>query len=255
MKRLTFLAWLFATSLVICPTALAAPTKVCVPEKSSTAVETPASTGECAKAHTPMYVVDESEAKALEHVTFEEKGVDEKPTIRIAGVNVQIDSGLAKESEINGTGNLIVGLNESPINETGSNNIGFGESMGYDSYGGLVGGDGNIVETEGVALGGSLDFAASGGVSLGGQSATSEDQGVAIGGSNDIAKAKNSVAIGGTTNHATFEDSSIFGGAGNDATALYSAVFGGESNEATEKAASVAGGHKLKATKEFEALL
>ena len=58
----------------------------------------------------------------LPHLAFKAKGVGAKPTVQFTGTNVQITSG-AKESEVNGLGNLVVGANESPGAQSGSNNL------------------------------------------------------------------------------------------------------------------------------------
>jgi hypothetical protein len=59
----------------------------------------------------------------LPYIKFVKEGVDKKPTIKFYGANVQVVSGAAKETEINGLGNLVIGRDEEPGTQTGSNNL------------------------------------------------------------------------------------------------------------------------------------
>ena len=60
------------------------------------------------------------------------------------GLNVQVINGSGKETTINGTGNLIIGYDESPGTQTGSHNLLLGGTTNsYTSYGGIVGGGHN----------------------------------------------------------------------------------------------------------------
>ena len=64
----------------------------------------------------------------LPYINFVKEGVDKKPTIKFSGANVQVVSGAAKETEINGLGNLIIGNDEEPGTQTGSSNLSWARS-------------------------------------------------------------------------------------------------------------------------------
>jgi hypothetical protein len=85
----------------------------------------------------------------LLHIKYEEKGIDEKPTIQFSGVNVQIVNGEGATATTNGAGNLAVGYDEpsgAPGShpQTGSHNLIVGEQQTYTSYGAILGGIGEL---------------------------------------------------------------------------------------------------------------
>ena len=81
----------------------------------------------------------------LPYVKFVKEGVDKKPTIKFSGANMQVVSGAAKEAEINGLGNLIVGNDEEPGTQTGSNNLLLGTfKQSFTSYGGFLAGNATL---------------------------------------------------------------------------------------------------------------
>lgn len=79
----------------------------------------------------------------LPYVKYVASGVGGKPTIQISGANLQIVSGAGSEGEVNGAGNLIVGLNEAAGTQTGSNNLVVGGGQSFTSFGGILGGRNN----------------------------------------------------------------------------------------------------------------
>ena len=112
-----------------------------------------------------------------------------KPTLRVAGANLQIVNGLGSTDTVNGVGNLILGYDESRgsgdfycslgqyTNETtcttnggtwstnhksGSHNAVIGAQQNYSRYGGLVAGAVNTINGVGAAVGGGSFNAASG---------------------------------------------------------------------------------------------
>ena len=77
----------------------------------------------------------------LPYVKFVKEGVGKKPTIKFSGANVQVVSGAAKEAEINGLGNLVVGNDEEAGAQTGSGNLVLGTfKQSFTSYGGFLAG-------------------------------------------------------------------------------------------------------------------
>ena len=77
--------------------------------------------------------------------TYVSPGVGGKPTVRFAAVNVQILNGLGSTASVNGTGNLVVGYDETPGTQSGSHDLVLGQKQTYTGYGELVGGYGNNV--------------------------------------------------------------------------------------------------------------
>src|ERR1700733_3203210 len=99
----------------------------------------------------------------LPYVKFVKEGIGKKPTIQFSGANVQVVSGAAKESEINGLGNLIVGRDEEPGTQTGSGNLVVGTfKQSFTSYGGFLAGAYNTVSGGSDSVSGGEYDAASG---------------------------------------------------------------------------------------------
>ncbi len=155
-------------------------------------------------------------------------------TLTFAGMNVRIVNGTGVTESINGTGNLIIGYNETrdqtsastpcPSNaeteffcnrRTGSHNLVIGILNNYSAHGGMV---------------------------VGGKSETSAPFASVSGGLSNLASGKNSSVSGGFGNKATWDFSSVSGGQFNTASAQSSSVSGGQSNTAYNNVSSVSGG-------------
>ena len=160
--------------------------------------------------------------------TYVAGGIDGKPTVKFASVNVQILDGSGATSTVNGTGNLVLGYDEDAGSQSGSHNLILGEDQTATSYADVIGGDANTVSAPyGAAFGavntveGSSSFAA---------------------GETNFASGNTASVTGGNNNVASGELSSISGGERNTASGTQSAVTGGEDNTANEPLTSVFGG-------------
>jgi hypothetical protein len=179
-------------------------------------------------------------------------------TAQFTGVNVQIVNGAGETNTINGTGNLIVGYNETdPSNSlqicsygaygdqatctanggiwganqrSGSHNLVIGAQHSYTQYGGLVAGFNNAITNGSVSVsGGSFN------VARGFQSTVGS-------GANNVASGAASSITGGAANQASNAFSSVSAGLGNTASGPYSSVSGGEASAASGAYSSVSGG-------------
>jgi hypothetical protein len=164
-------------------------------------------------------------------------------TVRFEGVNVQIVNGTGNtEGATTGTGNLIIGYNESredlgePVDcsdgwycdyRGGSHMLVIGSQNNYtsDSYGGMVVGFWN--ETSAL-------FA------------------VVSGGSNNIASGESASVSGGNANTASGAATSVSGGGWSTASGWTASVSGGTLNAASGDGASVSGGHSRTASGESD---
>jgi len=160
--------------------------------------------------------------------TYVASGIDGKPTVQFASVNVQIVDGSGSTSTVNGTGNLVLGYDEGANNQGGSHNLVLGEDQSDGSYAGVLGGDGNTVdEPYGAAVGtdnlvdGFDAFAA---------------------GTENSANGNDSSVTGGESNSANGDADSISGGESNTAASIASWVGGGQSNTAENSYSSISGG-------------
>jgi hypothetical protein len=63
----------------------------------------------------------------LPYLSYTPSGIDGKPTITVTGANLQIVDGSGSTSTVNGTGNLILGYDETPGTQTGSHDMILGE--------------------------------------------------------------------------------------------------------------------------------
>lgn len=188
-------------------------------------------------------------------------------TLRLSGVNLSIVNGLGASDSHNGTGNLIIGYNETEgrtVVRTGSHALIIGRGHEWLDYGCFVQGFKNsCLGDYGVALGvGSVayDYASVlGGANNVAGSANPADNAlysVVVGGRSNIAKGYGSAILGGelgltASGGAPFRNSifsSITGGANNLATGDYSSVNGGYLNAADGYVSEVEGGYANRAT-------
>jgi hypothetical protein len=184
--------------------------------------------------------------------TYEASGVGGKPTVVFSGANVQIVDGSGHTSTVNGTGNLILGYDESPGTQTGSHDLILGEKNKYTRYSDLV---------DGLSDSATGPYA----VTLGFANTSSGNTADVTGGEHNTAKANNSTVSGGEYNLAADAVSSITGGCDNltgtgttpsdtcNSTGLES-VLGGWRNLATGQMSSVAGGQDNQANGEYAAV-
>src|ERR1700678_3091258 len=118
---------------------------LCVPSTAGGAVTSGGSTGTCSSGTSVALPSEKAEQEKLISILPDLKyvasGVDKKPTIQFSGVNLQVIDGSGSETTVNGTGNLVLGYDETPGTQTGSHNLLLGGvTNSYTSYGGIVGG-------------------------------------------------------------------------------------------------------------------
>jgi hypothetical protein len=182
----------------------------------------------------------------LPYVKFVKEGIDKKPTIQFSGANVQVVSGAAKESEINGLGNLVVGRDEEPGTQTGSNNLLVGTfKQSFTSYGGLLAGARNTVSgADASASGGEHNVASGAGAAVGGgeYGTASGVRASVAGGYDNVASSEGAAVSGGQVNKASGLGATVSGGLYNEASGTTSWVSGGAENIASEDFATVSGG-------------
>ena len=182
-------------------------------------------------------------------------------TIIFEGVNLKITNGSGFTNTVNGTGNLIIGYDETTTRnsmqppsvcsngrfdteadcrknnhtwakaqKTGSHNLVVGSGHSYTQSGGAVFGAANVINGANTSvLGGS-------------QNISSANVATVVGGKDNVSKARTSVVLGGQNNIASGESASVSGGERNQAQARSSSVTGGQANQANAVAASVSGG-------------
>jgi hypothetical protein len=238
---------------------------LCVPSTEGAAITTP--TGGSCGSGTSVQLPSEAKEQEklisiLPHINYEASGIDKQPTVQFSGINLQVINGSGAESTLNGTGNLILGYDETPGTQTGSHNLllgGTGDS--YTSYGGIGGGFNNKI-SGGYAsvLGGGANTASGYASTITGGYAnrTTTNYSTVTGGCSNLAgtgtltTSSNCITantgsyasiLGGTGNQASAENSTISGGDGYLAGGAFaSSVSGGKENKATGEEASVSGG-------------
>ena len=116
--------------------------------------------------------------------------------------NVHIRNGESRTDSRNGTGNLIIGYNETggAGGRTGSHNVILGTQNSYESYGGIVAGQNNTISAPYASV---------------------------LGGSWSVAGADLSCILGGSGNTASGNSATISGGGSNTASGVASTVGGG----------------------------
>jgi hypothetical protein len=187
----------------------------------------------------------------LPYVKFVKEGVGKKPTIKFSGANLQVVSGAAKETEINGLGNLVIGNDEEPGAQTGSNNLVLGTvKQSFTSYGGFLAGYHNTVSAGNASVSGGEFNVASGlrsSVSGGYDNVASNEGASVSGGQLNKASGLGASVSGGLYNEASGTGSWVSGGGENIASEDFATVSGGFLNTASGFGASVSGGSENKA--------
>lgn len=171
-----------------------------------------------------------------------------EPVVVFQGVNVKVTNGIGATASENGLGNLIVGYNEDEFGEadrTGSHNLVLGEAHTYASYGGIVSGYQNYVDSPhagAIAAEGSNVHGVRA-LILGGEGhEASGDGSVVLGGNSGQALATRSVVVGGRSGETHGEEAVAMGGFDADAQAVQSVALGGRFNTAEGSHSTVTGG-------------
>lgn len=165
--------------------------------------------------------------------------VNNQPTVRFEGVNVQIVNGLNATDSVNGTGNLLVGYDE--MRTTGTS---------VCSLGTTTGGTPITDATACATAGGTFAInhkSGSHNLVVGPQHNYSRAGGVVFGNTNTVNGNFASVS-GGNGNTASGNFASVSGGGSNTASNINASVSGGVRNVASGANASVSGGFSHSAT-------
>jgi hypothetical protein len=159
------------------------------------------------------------------------------PTVVFMAVNVQIVNGQNAAAAENGTGNLVIGYNETGTtiadgDRTESHNLVLGTENKYQSHGGIVAGTRNTISAAFATVTAGNDNTASGlrsSVSGGGGNTAGGIASSVSGGTNNTAFNPASSVSGGDNNFAGGLNSSISGGRGNTVNfqSFYGSISGG----------------------------
>ena len=152
--------------------------------------------------------------------------------LRISTANVQIVNGMGSTSTADGLGNLIIGYDHGVGVASGSHNLVLGDFQTYESYGGLVAGQGNTLLGPYASV-------------LGGQSNTAAGSfSCVVGGQNNVTGAfdRTGRATGHRDGSSFGADATVGGGFHNTAGGPNAAVGGGFHNTAGGGSAWVGGG-------------
>lgn len=151
----------------------------------------------------------------------------------LTGMNLQVVNGTGDtDGNTNGTGNVIIGYDESDDKsdeKDGSHNLVVGRYHSYSTYGGIVAGEDNVITGESASVLGGVRNEADG------------DGAVVVGGISNQADGETSVVIAGELNRSFGRSCVITTGTQNLCTGLASGVSGGSQNFCSG-AGSVIGG-------------
>jgi len=272
MKRVCGISQLALVSIAVLASSLtfgvagasaASPTWLCVPKTAGTAV-TSGGTGtkaECATETTTVELPPAGElptlVSILPYIKYEALGIDNQPTLRISGANVQIVNGAGTTATTNGKGNLVIGYNETPGKQTGSHNLILGSRQTFESYGGILAGYLNTISGPWASITGGWGSTASGGESSVTAGFTNKATGLSAsvtGGYENTASGRFASVSSGSLNLAGSEFASVTGGFLNKAeNNQYATVTGGYNNLALGRLSTIFGGKNLKVHAEWEA--
>ena len=248
---------------------------LCVPSGEGAAITTPTG-GSCGSGTSVKLPAEAKEQEKLisilPYIKYEEKSpLNKEPLIQFSGINLQVVNGEGAESKLNGTGNLIIGYDETPGKQTGSHNLLLGGPGQSDtSYGGIVGGHNNSISgSYASVLGGQYSTAAGYASTITGGYAnkTSTNNSTISGGCSNLAGTGtltiNAICtntadtgffasiLGGTGNQAEAENSTVSGGTNGEASGVDASVTGGSHGKAGYRASTVFGGLEEVTTEEF----
>lgn len=279
LKRIATIAAATVLALAVdAGAALAADGQQLCIDGPSKAVTTPSENGDCRRGETLTTLATQSEVDALQakvealeaanttltqtvdelqdklsKVSYDATGVNGRPTLTIAGANLQIVNGLGTTDTMNGLGNLFVGYGEGGGSQTGSHNVVLGTHQTFTSYGGIAGGGSNTLSGPGsVVFGGGNTASGSRSAVTGGSSNVASGAVSWIGGAqNSDATAQNASISGGANNTASRAFASISGGSNNVASGFGSSVSGGGLNEASGDNSSILGGRDITVSTQY----
>ena len=165
----------------------------------------------------------------LSAVHYDETGLNGRPTLKIAGANLQLVNGGGTTDTVNGLGNLFVGYDEFGGTQTGSHNVILGTRQTFTSYGGIMGGGSNTLSGPGAVV-------------FGGGNTASGSRSAVTGGSSNVASGAISWIGGAQNSDATAQNATVSGGANNTASGVFASISGGSNNVASGASASISGG-------------
>ena len=248
-------------SLLLCAAALSAPTMAAAQARPSIA-------GLQAQITTLQSQVATGTIPNVSGYVTMDVSTPSRPTLRVAGANLQVVNGTGSTITVNGLGNVIVGYDEvtpstTPIcnfgefhpggtctgpgavfansHKSGSHNVVVGRYHNYSRYGGIVAGSRNsIIGAASTVTGGEANVAAAAFSSITGGSENSV-HGYVFPPVVESPGTWGSVT-GGQQNDVTGLYGSISGGLSNESSGMNSSISGGEANRASNLATSVSGG-------------
>ena len=192
--------------------------------------------------------IDTLEAKLASVSVLDYNG---HPTLRFSGVNVQVVNGEGATNTMNGTGNLIIGYDETDTSDTNRCSQGFDPVHGVyltlsncESNGYTLSSTGFKTGSHYLVVGMENNYSRWGGIVAGYQNTVSYDFANVIGGYANSATGPYATVFGGRGNNAISYVSSVTGGLANEARGPYTTINGGQSNAGEGDYATVLGGYK-----------
>ena len=173
-------------------------------------------------------------------------------TVRFTGVNLQVVNGLGNTDSANGTGNLIVGYDESETSGAFRCTLGTNPNNGTIvtdqntciSAGGLWTNTGFKSGSHYLVAGSENNYSRWGALIVGFRNTSNYNYASVSGGHNNTSGGSHTSVSGGQSNIASSKYTSISGGFENTASQQYASVSGGTENVASGFYASVNGGRK-----------
>jgi hypothetical protein len=176
--------------------------------------------------------------------------VNGQPTVRFSGVNVQVVNGQGATATANGTGNLVVGYDETESSSTNRCTLGTNPSNGAivvdavtcSDAGGTWTNSGFKTGSHYVVAGSGNNYSRWGGVVFGYRNTSNYNYASVSGGIGNTAGGTHASVSGGANNIANGDSASVSGGIANTASHTGTSVSGGDHNTASGDRASVSGG-------------
>jgi hypothetical protein len=169
--------------------------------------------------------------------------VNDQPTVRVSGANLQLVNGMGDTATSNGTGNLLIGYDERRDEETNNPSecsLGSNPENNFpvtnESECMAAGGTFAVNHTGGshyLVVGSEHNYSRWGGIVVGQQNTSNFDFASVSGGGRNTASGIRSSVSGGYSNSASGDSSSVSGGLSNTASGSASSVSGGDGRSAT----------------------
>lgn len=157
--------------------------------------------------------------------------LDERGDVHIEGANLILSNGTGRLDELNGRGNLILGVPDPAAEHPGSHNLVLGEGHRWESYGALISGVSNHVSAPHATLLSSWG------------SAVEAELGSCLSADDTLVQGVSGLGLGGFSNRIRGDNAFVLGGSSSEASGGFSGAVNSASAEVSAYQATLLAAH------------